>query len=94
MKVIFKFAVKTYNIPHPMIDIAIPKQKNTEIQLLDKTEQYKFQSYIAENQNLGTLGTSLSYSTGIRIGELCVLQWKDIDFEKRILTVSKTMQCI
>lgn len=31
-------------------------------------------------------------TTGIRIGELCALQWKDIDLEKRILTVSKTMQ--
>ena len=33
-------------------------------------------------------------STGIRIGELCALQWKDIDFDKRILTVKKTMQRI
>lgn len=33
-------------------------------------------------------------STGIRIGELCALQWKDIDLEKRILTVRKTMQRI
>lgn len=94
MKVIFKFAVKTYNISNPMIGIALSKRKNTEIQLLDKAEQYKLQSYIAENQNLGTLGTALSYSTGIRIGELCALQWKDIDLEKRILTVSKTMQRI
>jgi len=32
--------------------------------------------------------------TGIRIGELCALQWKDIDFKKRILTVRKTIQRI
>ena len=94
MKVIFKFAVRTYNIFNPMVGIALPKRKNAEIQLLDKAEQGKLQSYIAENQNLGTLGTALSYSTGIRIGELCALQWKDIDLEKRILTVSKTMQRI
>ena len=29
---------------------------------------------------------------GLRIGEVCALQWKDIDLEKRILTVSKTIQ--
>lgn len=28
MKVIFKFAIKTYNIPNPMIDLALPKRKN------------------------------------------------------------------
>ena len=94
MKVIFKFAVRTYNIFNPMVGLALPKRKNAEIQILDKAEQGKLQSYIAENQNLGTLGTALSYSTGIRIGELCTLQWKDIDLEKRILTVSKTMQRI
>ena len=94
MKVIYKFAVRTYNIFNPMVGLALPKRKNAEIQLLDKAEQGKLQSYISENQNLGTLGTALSYSTGIRIGELCVLQWKDIDLEKRILTVSKTMQRI
>ena len=37
---------------------------------------------------------ALAMSTGIRIGELCALQWKDVDLEKRILTVSKTMQRI
>ena len=94
MKGIFKYAVKTYRIFNPMDGIVLPKRKNAEIQLLDKAEQGKLQSYIAENQNLGTLGTALSYSTGIRIGELCALQWKDIDLEKRILTVSKTMQRI
>lgn len=94
MKGIFKFAVRTYNISNPMVELALPKRKNNDIQLLDKAEQDKLQSYIAKNQNLGTLGTALSYSTGIRIGELCALQWKDIDLEKRILTVSKTMQRI
>ena len=49
------------------------------------------QSYVASHQNRSTLGTALSMSTGIRIGELCTLQWKDIDLEKCILTVRKTM---
>ena len=39
-------------------------------------------------------GITLAMTTGIRIGELCALQWKDIDLEKRILTVSKTVQRI
>ena len=94
IKGIFKYSVKTYHIFNPMEGLVLPKRKNTEIQLLDSSEQSKLQEYISKNQNLGTLGTALSYSTGIRIGELCALQWKDIDFEKRILTVRKTMQRI
>ena len=65
-----------------------------EIQLLDETEQNILQQYIAENQNKTTLGIALSMSTGIRIGELCALQWGDINLEKRILTVRKTIQRI
>jgi len=94
IKTIFKYAVRTYHIFNPLDGIILPKRKKPEIQLLDETEQADLQQYIAENQNQTTLGIALSMSTGIRIGELCALQWKDIDLEKRILTVSKTMQRI
>ncbi|MGN1087293.1 MAG: site-specific integrase, partial [Porcipelethomonas sp.] len=49
---------------------------------------------IALNPNRTTLGIALSMSTGIRIGELCALQWNEIDLKKSILTVRKTMQRI
>jgi len=94
MKTIFKYAVRTYHIFNPLDDVSLPKKKSPEIQLLDEAEQVKLQNYVAGHQNRSTLGTALSMSTGIRIGELCALQWKDIDLEKRILTVRKTMQRI
>ena len=36
----------------------------------------------------------LSGCSGIRIGELCALQWKDIQVEKGTLVIHKTMQRI
>mgnify|MGYP004521312951 FL=1 len=94
MKSIYKYAVRTYHIFNPMDGVILPKKKTPEIDLLDESEQSKLQRYINNNQNYSTLGVALSMSTGIRIGELCALQWKDIDLEKRILTVRKTMQRI
>ena len=94
MKSIFKYAATSYHIFNPLDGLRLPKKKSSEIQLLDKEEQNRLQTYISNNWNYGTLGTALSISTGIRIGELCALQWKDIDLEKRILTVRKTMQRI
>lgn len=94
MKSIFKYASKTYHFLNPLDGITLPKMQKPEIELLDENQQGKLQQYIAENPNHSTLGIALSMSTGIRIGELCALQWEDIDLEKRILTVRKTMQRI
>lgn len=94
MKTVFKYAVRTYHILNPMNNVELPKKGTPEIELLDKSEQTKLQKYISNNHNRSTLGTALSMTTGIRIGELCALQWRDIDLEKRILTVKKTMQRI
>ena len=94
MKTIFKYAVRIYQIFNPLDGIVLPKKKSPEIQLLDEDEQKTLRQYIGAHQNRSTLGTALSMTTGLRIGELCPLQWRDIDLEKRTLTVSKTMQRI
>ena len=39
-------------------------------------------------------GILIAINSGIRIGELCALQWKDVDLDRGILHVSKTMQRI
>ena len=93
MKTVFKYAVRTYQIFNPLDGIVLPKKKSS-VQLLDEAEQKTLQEYIGAHQNRSTMGTALSMTTGLRIGELCPLQWRDIDLEKRILTVSKTMQRI
>ena len=94
MKSIYKFAVNTYQISNPISGISLPKKKNVEIKLLNQNEQEKLQKYISINQNPTTLGIALAMSTGVRIGELAALQWEDVDLEKRILTVKKTIQRI
>lgn len=94
MRTISKHAVRPYQIYNPMDGIVLPKRKSPEIQLLDEAEQKTLQQYIRSHQNRSTTGTALSMTTGLRIGELRPLQRRNIDLEKRILTVSKTMQRI
>ncbi len=94
IKSIFKFASNTYSIQNIMTGIAMPKKKAPEIKLLDDKQQCRLQEYFSTHKNNMTLGMALASVTGLRIGELCSLQWKDIDFKKRVLTVSKTIQRI
>lgn len=94
MKSIFKYAVQTYQIANPLDGIALPKKKKPKIQLLDEAEQKTLQQYIGQHQNRSTLGVAIALTGGLRIGEICPLQWKDVDLEKRIFSVTKTMQRI
>lgn len=94
MKSVFRFASHTYHIANSINEIIMPKKQKTEIRLLTKSEEQKLMQIINENQNLTTMGIILAKMTGLRIGELCALRWKDIDLEKRILTVNKTLQRI
>ena len=94
MKTVAKYAVRTYQIPYPFAGIVVPKKKSPSVKLLDEAEQRSLQQYLKTHPDRGALGTALSMTTGVRIGELCPLQWKDLDLEKRILTVTKTMQRI
>ncbi len=94
MKSIFKYITRTYHVSNPMDGVCSPRKEKCDVQLLSTDEQKTLQDYIAQNQTHTTLGVAVTMGTGLRIGELCALQGRDIDLEKRILTVSKTMQRI
>lgn len=94
LKSIFRYASREYRIKNVFENIVMPKHTNTDISILSKDQQIELEEYISANPSLTALGISLSLYMGIRIGELCALQWENIDFEKRIITVKKTMQRI
>lgn len=91
LKSILMFASQLYDIPNPMEHFHMPKNGKTEKEMLTKKDQRILEQYIATHHSLATLGIALAKSTGLRIGELCALQWADIDLNKQILTVRKTM---
>lgn len=91
---IFRYAQREYNIRNVLDGIKLPKKTKPEVKILDSGEQKILERYIEKNKDLVTLGITLSMYMGLRIGELCALKWQDIDLEKRILTVSRTIQRI
>ena len=69
----------------------VPKKKKTEIEILSASEQKKLMDVIRSDDSPYRLAVLLSLYTGLRIGEVCALQWKDIDPEDGSITVSKTL---
>lgn len=70
------------------------KNKEKEMRVLTQTEQDALISVLIDNMDLYKFGVFLSLYTGIRIGELCALQWEDFNFTRTTLKIRKTMQRI
>ena len=63
-----------------------------EMRVLSKSEQKHLVHYIINNNDVFSFGIFLALFTGMRIGELCALQWEDIC--DGAIRINKTMQRI
>lgn len=70
--------------------IACPKQRKKQVECFSKDEQKKIELYITKKKKPRNFGIILTLYTGMRIGELLALTWKDIDLQKGVITVSKS----
>ena len=84
---------KKYRKSIPVFKIKI-KHPKASIVYLSKKEQNILEQYINDNVNLNNLAILIDLYTGLRIGELCALQWKDIDFINNTISITKTVQRI
>ena len=81
---ILKFADIHISIKNPKID----KKK---ICILTKKEQQILEQYIINNIDSYKLGIMITLYTGLRLGEICALKWKNIDLENRTITINNTI---
>lgn len=88
-----KKGINEGKIKHIELSFNYPRDnKEKKIYILTKHEQNKITNYVLDNINAKNVGFLISLYSGIRIGELCALQWKDIDFKNNKLMISKTIQ--
>lgn len=95
LKNVFKYAAQCENIIVADINnITVKQSQQKPLRILSMQEQKKLHDYLLQDLSLTNLGILLCLYTGIRIGEVCALQWEDISFEEKYLYVHKTMQRI
>ncbi len=70
---------------------SIPKK---ELYVLSYEDQKNFEKALIDDKSEVALGALISLHTGLRIGEICALQWGDIDLNKDIITVRHTVSRI
>lgn len=64
------------------------------MRVLTQSEQDALIAVLIDDMDLYKFGVFLSLYTGIRVGELCALQWEDFDIAQTTLKIRKTMQRI
>ena len=85
-----KYGHRVYKFSMPDI-IYIPHDKK-EMRVFNNEEQKRLVEYLLNDMDLYKFGALLSLSTGLRIGELCGLEWDDISEDR--ISVKRTVQRI
>lgn len=93
-KTIIKFANKYFNFNIQLNEYRFKKSDGKKITVFSVQEQEKIERYLLNETDLSKMGILLCLYTGLRIGEICALQWGDIDFESETVKISKTIQRI
>ena len=77
---------------NPCQSITFPKQVKHEVHALEQEEQDKLEAHITtEFTPNSSLTAMVALYAGLRNGEVCALQLKDIDFKRGLINVSKTL---
>jgi integrase len=69
----------------------MPKKPARQVEAFTRNEQSIINHYLSEHPDHYALAILISMYCGLRIGEVCALQWKDINLKEGIITVSKTL---
>ena len=70
------------------------KKHSGKIRVLSKGEQQKLLNVLLNETDKYKLAVLISLYMGLRIGEVCALQWRDIDVDAGMLHVRNTLQRI
>lgn len=74
------------------MEIVYPKPEKKEMRVLSREEQRRFTAYLLTDTDSCKFGTLLTLLTGLRIGEVCALRWRDISLKDGVVYVRRTMQ--
>jgi integrase len=91
LKELLLFAHKNNIVTNCSVDDITLKQERKEKEILTESDRLRLVSYMTKVSDPIKTGIILCLYTGLRIGELCALRWKEIDLSNKVLHVKYTM---
>lgn len=74
------------------MDVVYPKESKKEMRVLSPEEQKCLTTFLLRDPSPDQFGIMLALLTGMRIGEVCALRWRDICLDTGEIHVRATMQ--
>lgn len=94
VKSILRYSAKKLDCTSPGLAVELPAYRRKQIDIFYPDEIQRLAQKIMDKPTTAGIGILLTLNTGLRLGELCALQYKDIDLRNGVLHVSKTVQRI
>lgn len=94
IKSIFDYANQTGILSSSPTKGVCVKKRTKELCVLSLSEERALLLHLFNNTDLYKLGVLICLYTGIRIGELCALKWKNVCIDQRVIKIQHTMQRI
>lgn len=91
LKMIVKYGATKGLLQQDLSEFSVPKERKKDIKVLSPQDLKCLENYVYDSEDSYKLGVYICLYTGLRIGEICALQWKDIDFNNKSLKVKKTI---
>ena len=92
LKSILRYAKKEIGVLMPDVEVIYPKNARKEMRVLSRSEQERLIGELTTEMDEYKFGILLALITGLRIGELCALQWENVDLRGGFIRVTSTMQ--
>lgn len=84
---VIKYGHQQYRLPLPEFKYYQTEQK--EMRVFSQEEQLRLVEYLKKDMDIYKLGVLIALYTGVRVGELCALQWGD--WEDNCFKIRRTM---
>lgn len=94
LRLVLQYAGTDCNADAPDLGELYIRQTKNRIQILSRREQELLEEYLMRHMDLASLGIMTCLYTGIRLGEVCALRWKNVRQEDGILDICATMSRI
>lgn len=92
LKMILRFCEARGYIRHRIMEIRFPTQRvRRQAPVLSVEEERRMMEWLSRHRDTYSLGLRICLLTGIRIGEICALTWKDVDLEAGVIRIRRTV---